>query len=129
MIEAKKTKGIIVGQAVAIIILIAALAVAIATQGKFLSGKSKMNKNIAQQAVNYINSNFMQQGKKAVLETASETNGVYKIKIKIGNRIYTSYLTKDGSLLFPQAINLKPPKPKSFAKTKKHNVDLYVIAF
>jgi len=61
----------------------------------------------AQKAVDYINQNILQEGVTASLIDATEENGVYKINFKIENQEFVSYVTKDGKLLFPEAINLE----------------------
>jgi hypothetical protein len=82
-----------------------------------------------QNAVNYINERFIKGENKAVLEKVEEESGLYKITIKIGENEYSSYITKDGRYLFPEAIDLKPPEPKSFTKTQKPDVKLFVMSF
>jgi hypothetical protein len=61
----------------------------------------------AEKAINYINENLLQKGTTASLVNVTEENGVYKFHIKIGDREYDSYVTKDGKLLFTEGINLE----------------------
>lgn len=58
--------------------------------------------------INYLNEKILQgQGLTASLVSAPvKQGGVYKLKIKIGDEEIVSYLTGDGQLLFPQAIDL-----------------------
>jgi hypothetical protein len=74
----------------------------------------------ANKAINYINDYILQGQEKATLVTVEETeNGVYYIKIKIDGRTFDSYVTKDGELLFPSAINLEEtPKIETQQKAK-----------
>lgn len=60
----------------------------------------------SQKALNYINKNFIQGDTKASLIDIKEENGVYKFQIKVGEQTFESYVTKNGKLLFPQAIDL-----------------------
>jgi len=60
----------------------------------------------AQKAIDYINKNFIQGDTKASLIDVEEEDGVYKFQIKIGEQTFESYVTKNGKLLFPQAIDL-----------------------
>ena len=53
-------------------------------------------------ALNYINTNLLQPGNSAELNSVTETNGVYAIDISINGQAYTSYVTKDGKMLFTQ---------------------------
>ncbi|MCD6429257.1 thioredoxin domain-containing protein [bacterium] len=83
----------------------------------------------AQKAINYINEKFMAGDVKATLKSVEESSGVYKIQLQIGDKEYTSYVTRDGGFLFPEAINLNPPEPIEFPKTAKPDVKLFVMSF
>ncbi|MCD6232817.1 hypothetical protein J7J81_00320 [bacterium] len=62
---------------------------------------------IIEKAIDYINNNILSGGNKASLTgTPSVKNGVYAFKVKIGSRVFDSYVTKDGKMLFPQGIDL-----------------------
>jgi len=61
----------------------------------------------AQDAVDYINSNLVQAGAKAVLTSKSDEGSIYKLKIDMGGNSFDSYITKDGKLLFPSGVNLE----------------------
>ena len=84
---------------------------------------------VSQKVVNYINEKFLTGDTKANLVSIEEKGGVYALVIEIGGKEYTSYATKDGNLLFPEGINLNPPKPKEFPKTAKPDVKLFVMSF
>ncbi len=58
-----------------------------------------------EKALNYINHNLL-QGATADLIAIEEERDLYKIKLKIGDQDFDSYITKDGKFLFPQGINL-----------------------
>lgn len=61
----------------------------------------------AEKTINYINNNLLSGGTTASLVSVSEENGLYKLKIKIAENEFDSYVTKDGKILFPNAgINL-----------------------
>lgn len=74
----------------------------------FLNPASK----VAQQAIDYINNNLL-EGRTAVLESARLVSGVYEFKLKIDNQEYTSYITRDGKILFTSGIPIEPPKTSS----------------
>jgi hypothetical protein len=93
------------------------------------AGTILSSQEVAKKAIDYINEKFMTGKNKASLLSVIEENGVYKMEIKIGNNKYISYVTKNGELLFPEAIDLTPPEPKSFPKTQKPEVDLFVMSF
>jgi hypothetical protein len=63
-------------------------------------------------AMDYINSIILQGQTTASLIEASEKSGVYELKLKIENQEYTSYVSKDGKFLFPQATELPGDSPE-----------------
>ncbi len=63
-------------------------------------------KAAAEKAVNYINANLLQPGMDVKLQSVSEKNGVYNIRINIAGRDYDSYITVDGNLFFPSSFDL-----------------------
>ncbi len=94
------------------------------------SGKSGLSpEEVSQKVINYINEKFLTGDVKANLVSIEDQGGVYALVIEIGGKEYTSYATKDGNLLFPEGINLNPPKPKEFPKTAKPDVKLFVMSF
>jgi len=66
-------------------------------QEKFLSPQET-----AQKALNYINENLLQQGVTSSLVDVVEENGLYKFRLKVGEKEFVSYVTKDGKILFPE---------------------------
>ncbi|MCX6707902.1 MAG: hypothetical protein NT001_07275 [Candidatus Woesearchaeota archaeon] len=71
-------------------------------------------------------------------------NGLYKLKLDVGGKAYDSYVTKDGKLLFPQAIDMSvdlnaAAQPAANAnaaapaanvpKTDKPAVELFVMSY
>ena len=77
-------------------------------QGKEITSEEGLSsQEIAEKAINYINQNILQEGTTASLISVGEENGVYKIHLKIGEKEYDSYITKDGKLLFTAGIDLE----------------------
>jgi len=68
--------------------------------------KETPSQEIAEKVVEFINQNMLPEGISASLLEVIEENGLYKIRIKIDENEYTSYVTKDGKLFFPQGIDL-----------------------
>jgi len=74
-------------------------------------GKSSGTLNVvspekaATDAINYLNT-YLLQGNNVTLVNTSEESGMYAMKVKLNGKIYDSYVTKDGKLFFPSAINL-----------------------
>lgn len=94
-----------------VVILLAILLVsAFITQKKLQkSGKNEATsaQQIAEKAINYINQNNLGGGATASLVEVVEEKEVYRIHLKIGDKEYDSYATKDGKFLFPQGIDLE----------------------
>ncbi|MEI7425058.1 MAG: hypothetical protein WCK10_02995, partial [Candidatus Staskawiczbacteria bacterium] len=78
----------------------------------------KSSAQIGSDVVKYINDNQLAQTP-ATLVSVSQESGLVKVKIKIGENEFDSYATKDGKLLFPQAIDMKPEKAVEPASTTK----------
>jgi hypothetical protein len=92
----------------------------------------------AQKAIDFINKNLLQQGTTASLVSVTEENGLYKLRLKIGEKEYPSYVSKDGKLLFPnEGVNLeeKPitqEEKKTAQKVEKRDrpdVKLFVMSY
>ncbi len=88
--------------------LLALLIISIFTGGfkDFFSPLSLGKQKAADQAVSYINENLLQPGTQATLEDISDEGSLYKVKLKIGDLDFQSYVTKDGKYLFPQGIDM-----------------------
>jgi hypothetical protein len=114
---------------------------------KFSSGLS--DHAIAKRSLDYLNKSVLQNGQTAILDGISEEGGIIKMKIKIGDKNYDSYATKDGKLLFPEAFDMdgKPlaqpnqnaqapvqsqqpqsPTPANVTKVAKSSLDVYVVS-
>jgi len=57
-------------------------------------------------AIDYINNYLLQGQGVATLESVEEDGDLYNVKLKISGNLYDSYVTKDGELFFPSAIDL-----------------------
>lgn len=81
-----------------------------------------------QKAIDFINANLLKGGSKAELVgDVTEESGLYKFKLKIEGREYTSFVTKDGKILFPEeGINLDK-KIGEVPKRKVPDVKLFVM--
>lgn len=74
--------------------------------GKGISGSSP-SQQTAEKAIKFINENILSGDAIASLVNVSEETNVYKIRLKIGNQEYDSYITRDGKFLFPEGYNLE----------------------
>jgi len=70
-------------------------------------GKGSSKEEVAKRTVEYINENFLQEGVNLSLVGVVEESGIYKMTLKMGEEEFPSYVTLDGKLLFPQAIDLE----------------------
>jgi len=103
-------------------------------QEKFLSPQET-----AQKALNYINENLVQEGVVASLVDVVEENGLYKIRLKVGEQEFVSYVTKDGKILFPEeGIDLEKKIAKEetpseetpeVQKSDRPDVKLFVMSY
>ena len=106
----KSRNAIIIGVAVVAVIVIGVLIYTDSNHNITLpSIFGSSDKQIAENTIKYINDNKLAQSI-ATLESYSVESGLVKVKIKIGSSSFDSYVTKDGKLLFPQVIDMKPKK-------------------
>ncbi len=71
----------------------------------------------------------------------TEENGLYRLQLDVGGKIYDSYLTKNGRLLFPQAINMtqnitspaeeqtQEAEQTQYPKSESPEVKLYTMSY
>jgi len=93
----------------------------------------------ANKAINYINDYLLQgQGTANLTSVTGGGNGLYNLKFTISGRAYDSYVTTDGKLLFPSAVDMsqtpETPKeqqqtPKEIPKTDKPVAELYIFSY
>lgn len=93
-------------------------------------------------AESFINNYLMPSGSQAIITETSEEYDLYKMTINIGSESpVESYVTKDGRLFFPQAINMEEvdqsgspvdsaaaPVPVDVPKSDKPEVELFVMS-
>ena len=93
-------------------LIVAVIIVGIVIAGVFLylnqEETSELSpEEVAEKAVDFINQNILTEGSTASLAEVTEEGSVYKIKLKIGDQEFDSYLSKDGKFLFPEGIKLE----------------------
>lgn len=77
---------------------------------------STSTKDTAEKSIKYLNESILQEGQTATLLSFTEESGLIKIKIKIDDKEYDSYITKDGKLFFPEALNMASQEDKIIAE-------------
>jgi glutaredoxin len=85
------------------------LVIVLAVIGYFSFDKPMKNLNEDQaktRAEEFINSFLMTDGTKATITEISEQYGLYKLKVDIVSDVVESYLSRDGKLFFPQALDI-----------------------
>ena len=90
-----------------IVLMIAAFLIGYGSKNGISLGifNNQKAEEIAQQAVEYINQNFLAMSEEgATLVSVVEESGVYKFTILIEGQEYNSYITKDGKILFPDGV-------------------------
>lgn len=130
----------------AIIILFAFLAISIAlgwlgilNNFHLILTKQKISPEEAgRRAIEYINENLLRKGDKAILKKVSydKISDLYKIELSIKGVKFTSYITKNGKVLFPEGIEIEKKK-KITQKTDQNKIkpekiakaELFVMAF
>jgi len=77
----------------------------------FLGGENMFSKEKGLSAINaselvlkYIKDNFTQGTVDVEIAGASEESGVYKIDLSIEGDVFSSYISKDGKLFFPEGL-------------------------
>jgi hypothetical protein len=68
---------------------------------------SLSSNEVGQKAVNFINKAVEKDNVTASLLNTIEESGVYKIHLKIADKEYDSFVSKDGKYLFSSAFNLE----------------------
>ncbi len=139
--EAQKSGIKINGFKVAAAILAVLLVVSIITTGftKWGSLATESKDQVAKDTVDFVNKALLQGGS-ADLKSVKEEGDLYALKLGINGKDIDCYVTKDGKLFFPQAINVaevsalsenagSEAPAQSAVKSDKPKVDLYVMSF
>jgi hypothetical protein len=138
----KDKNTILITVALIAIIITAGLIFASSNKGfSFPTIFGKSDQEVAKEVLSYINSNNLAgQGVTAKMVSATEASGLVKIKLSINGNEFDSYATKDGKLLFPQAIPMAGDKSGSsqsssssasqapVSKTDSPILEAYVVA-
>ena len=94
---------------IAAFVLALLLIISVFTNG-FSFQKKLSKEEVKDKAEAYINA-LMKGQATAAIQEITEENDLYRIKLDVGGRVYDSYVSKDGQLLFPQAMNMTQELP------------------
>ncbi len=93
-------------------------------------------------AENYINDNLLGGQTTIKIDEITDNNGIYKVKFNLNGQPIESYLTKDGKLFFPKALEMSTSSATTTAKNNeqqkastgvvksdKPKVELFVMSY
>ncbi len=94
----------------------------------------------AVEAVKYINANVLDAGMTASLVDVVTDGETYKFRIRIEDQEYTSYISKDGRYLFPNAYDMTteltqpvagddPSQVQEVVKAEKPDVKVFIMTY
>lgn len=141
----KDSISVIVAVIAIVVVTVLAFAGSNPTLNKVLSSINLGNSNeiVAKNVVDYLNKNVLQNGQTATITSVGEESGLVKIGLKIGTNSYDSYATRDGKLLFPEALKLTTDnsapvatnstepttvKPADLKKVDNSKLDVFVVS-
>lgn len=116
-----------------LLIVLAAMVLGMAAPFFLQRTRSLSAQEAGEKAIAYINETMKLE---ASLIDVTEESGMYKVRLKIKDQEFPSYVSKDGRFLFPNAIDLemKPggagkEEEKEIPKSDQPEVHLYVMSF
>ena len=93
--------------------------------GKISNPTNSLDKQVvADKVINYVNSNVLTDGSKATLISVEENSGVYAIKISLSGNTVDAYATKDGTMLFPAALEVTNGSTKPIVNPTKNPANI-----
>lgn len=136
----KKKNNLLLGIVLLLIVVAAVFGIILNNRGTI------SKKEAAAQGENFVNSFLMQSGSVALVKEVSEEYDLYKLKMDIGSgQMVDSYLSRDGKLFFPQALNIAEVREEMAAaptadnnqavaaqdipKSEKPEVELFVMSY
>ena len=104
----------------------------------FFSSNGVSKENAADKTLNFVNTNLLQGQATATLVDVQEEGELYNVKLSVNGQLVDGYVTKDGELFFPQAIDMSAtadlaadepaPAAQELPKTAKPKVELFVMS-
>lgn len=131
------------GWKLATVVLFALLLIAMFTGGfKDFFKSQEGSQKVAEEAVEFINTNILQGRDEAVLKDVSELDCLYKLDIEVAGQEFESYMTKDSKYLFPQGIDLTEEREEvttptgaattdcdDMPKVEKPKIEVYYMSY
>ncbi len=101
-VKANKSNMLMAAGAVALILIV----LAVVNFGGMLKGGKKLSPDEAKaKAETYINANLVSGTTASITEVTDYSSTLYKLAVKVGDTSIDSYITKDGAMFFPQAMD------------------------
>jgi len=120
-------------------VMLALFVASILTNGFHIDDKGLSKDEAAEKTLDFINTNLLQGQAVAELDSIIEEGELYNLKLSLSGQEIDSYITKDGELLFPQAVRMnefadqvqeenqqQQPVPE-VVKSDKPSVELFVM--
>lgn len=128
-------KRIIFGAAALVLVIAVVLGISFSKKGSLKPEEARSK------VESFVNTYLMQPGSEAIVSSVTESYGMYKMKINIGDgQSVDSYVSKDGKLFFPQALDMEEvagdttggdtaqaPVTQDIPKNDKPSVELFVM--
>lgn len=128
-------KRIIFGAAALVLVIAVVLGISFSKKGSLKPEEARSK------VESFVNTYLMQPGSEAIVSSVTESYGMYKMKINIGDgQSVDSYVSKDGKLFFPQALDMEEvsgeatgegstqtPVAQDIPKNDKPSVELFVM--
>jgi len=86
-------------------------------------GKNLNAEQARTQAESFVNNYLMSSGEKVTIKNVTKEYGMYKMTISLSSGEVESYLTRDGKLFFPQALDIAKITGASTATTTQTNTN------
>ncbi|MDP3727890.1 MAG: hypothetical protein Q8R18_00405 [bacterium] len=136
-IHKSKRKSLMLWQISTAILAISLIAAVMTSGFKFANEEILSGDVVADKTVQYINENMLNGQAQATIESIEESEGLYLLKLDVNGQEFDSYVTKDGTKLFTQAINIDEPLETNSATSQTQeittsetpNVELFIMSY
>lgn len=116
-------------------VLVLLLVVSFFTNGFRSFGGSVSKEEASQKTLDFINKNLLQGQAVATVKEVKDEGSIYSMKLSVNGQEINTYVSKDGKLFFPQAIDVTQPlaaagqqKSTELPKSDKPKVELFVMS-
>ena len=96
---------------------------------RVMSGEIFTAEQIEEKAVNFLRDNFFSEGDTIEAIEVRDENNLYVLDMVLNGQEGEFYATKDGTLFFPQVLEMNPPADQLMPKSDQPVVDLFVMSF